>query len=161
MYVHVYTSHKKWTLFTPHSTVHLPYNTALCVSCTEIVVLTCTLMWCLQLHSLFVGHSCITSHDQEFCDSIHSSVTFTCMWKVYYIYMYMYMYVIIHVHAIQPVRIGLHTFHSCTSSITYMYTLSALGWHRKQPRVYTVSHNYTRTCVYVQLHEFHDPNGLI
>ena len=114
---YVRSSQKQLTPFTPHSTVHLPYNTALCVSCTVIVVLTCTLMCCLQLHSLFVGHSCITSHDQEFCDSIHSSVTFTCN---------VYMYAIIHVHVIhstQPVRIDLHTSRSYTSSMTYMYTM--------------------------------------
>ena len=128
---YVRSSQKKLTPFTPHSTVHLPYNAALCVACTEIVVLTCTLMCCLQLHSLFVGHSCITSHDQDFCDSIHSSVTFN-MCNVYtctYVHVqriYMYMYAIIHVHVIhstQPVRMGLHTFHSCMSSMTYMYTM--------------------------------------
>ena len=136
---YVRSSQKKLTLFTPHSTVHLPYNATLCVSCTEIVVLTFTLMCCLQLHSLFVGHSCITSHDQVIASTPQSRLicamyihVHTYMCNVYtctYVHVqriYMYMYAIIHVHVIhstQPVRMGLHTFRSCTNSMTYMYTM--------------------------------------
>ena len=119
--IYMYIPHTKNGHCTPHSTVHPPYNAALCVSCTVIVGLTCTLMCRLQLHSLFVIHSYITSHAQEFCDNFHSSVTFMCN-----VYTCTCVYATIHVHAIhstQPVRIGLHTFHSCTSSMTYMYTM--------------------------------------
>ena len=124
---YVRSSQKKLTPFTPHSTVHLPYNAALCVSCTEIVVLTFTLMCCLQLHSLFVGHSCITSHDQVIASTPQSRLCaiYTCTY-VHVQRIYMYMYAIIHVHVIhstQPVRMGLHTFRSCTNSVTYMYTM--------------------------------------
>ena len=51
------------------------------------VVLTYTFMRCLQLHSLLVGHSYITTHDLEFCmtASVHQSClhVYTCMCNIH------------------------------------------------------------------------------
>ena len=140
---YVRSSQKKFTPFTPHSTVHLPYNAALCVACTEIVVLTCTLMCCLQLHSLFVGHSCITSHDQVIASTPQSRLI--CA-----------MY--IHVHVC-------HNTCTCdsfypTSKDRSAHVSLAHKFHDLHVHNVHLSHNYTCTCVYV-LAEFHDPNGLI
>ena len=132
---HVYTSHKKLTLFTPHSTVYLPYNAALCVACTEIVVLTCTLMCCLQLHSLFVGHSCITSHDQVIASTPQSRLICT-------------MYIHVHTYMCNVYTCTCDSFYP-TSKDGSAHVSLVHKFHDLHVHNVHVSHNYTCTCVYV------------